>query len=155
MPLFDDELTFVVDPEIPDGGDYDGLAGVRTYMERFLEPWESLTIAAESMREAGDKVLVRVVQNGIGQGSGVPVEMRYCQVWTFQDGRVTRLEVILDEERALEAAGQRLSLRVPRRQLAACSRNAAITASSSAEKRREMLRCQSAATGPQISRARA
>jgi len=97
-PLFDEEVTMVVDPGIPDGGIYQGLAGIRSYMERFLEPWESLTIAAESFTEAGDKVLVRTVQSGIGQGSGDPVEMRYCQEWTFRDGRVIRLEVIMDEQ---------------------------------------------------------
>ena len=105
VPPYDENVTLVVDREIPDGGEYEGIAGVRSYMQDFLEPWESLTIAAESFTEAGDKVLVRVAQKGLGQGSGVPVENRYCQVWTFRDGRVIRLEVIMDEQRALEAAG--------------------------------------------------
>ncbi len=65
-------MTLVVDRGIPDGGDYQGAAGVRNYMQQFLEPWESLTIAAESIEEAGDKVLARVVQKGSGRGAACP-----------------------------------------------------------------------------------
>ena len=79
--------------------------GVRDYMSRFLDPWESLTIAAESFREIGDTVLVAVHQAGIGRGSGAPVDIRYFQLWTFSGGRVVRLDVIMSEATALEAAG--------------------------------------------------
>ena len=105
VPLFDDGVTLVVDSGIPDGGTYDGPRGVRSYMARFLDPWEHLTITAESLQEVGDVVLVRVRQHGIGRGSGVPVENSYFQLWTFRGARVLRLEVIMAEERALEAAG--------------------------------------------------
>ena len=68
-------------------------------------PWESLTIAAEWFRDAGDTVLVGVRQDGIGRSSGAPAVQRYFQIWTFRGGRVIRLEVILDEGRALKAVG--------------------------------------------------
>ena len=100
MGLFDDNVALAVDPNIPDGGIYEGLDGVRRYMWSFLEPWDSLTIAAKSFEAAGDKVLVAVRQAGTGQGSGVPVELEYSQLWTFRDGRVVRLEIIMSEERA-------------------------------------------------------
>ena len=98
--LFDDDVKLDVDPGIPDGGSYEGLDGVRRYMSTFLESWDSLTIAAKSFQDAGDKVLVAVRQAGTGQGSGVPVELEYSQLWTFRDGKVVRLEVIMSEERA-------------------------------------------------------
>ena len=50
-------------------------------------------------------MLVAVRQDGIGQGSGVPVELHYFQLWTFSDGKAIRLEVIMSEERAREAFG--------------------------------------------------
>ncbi len=74
LPLLDEDITLAIDSGIPDGGEYEGMEGVRDYMSRFLDPWESLTIAAESFREIGDTVLVAVHQAGIGRGSGVPVE---------------------------------------------------------------------------------
>jgi ketosteroid isomerase-like protein len=106
LPLLDENLTLVIDPDIPDGGDYEGMDGVRRYMSTFLEPWESLTIAAESFEAAGNSVLVKVRQAGIGRGSGAPAELRYFQLWTFNEGKVVRLEVIMSEERAREAVGR-------------------------------------------------
>jgi ketosteroid isomerase-like protein len=105
LPLFDANLALVIDPEIPEGGTYVGSDGVREYMSRFLDSWESLTIAGESFEEVGDTVLVEVRQRGIGRGSGAPVETGYFQLWTFRGTKVVRLEVILSERRALEAVG--------------------------------------------------
>jgi ketosteroid isomerase-like protein len=31
--------------------------------------------------------------------------MRFAQVWTFRDGRITRMNMYADREEALEAAG--------------------------------------------------
>jgi ketosteroid isomerase-like protein len=105
LPLYGPDVVLVVDSDIPDGDTYLGHDGIRRYMLRFLDPWESLTIAAEWFRDAGDTVLVRVRQDGIGRSSGAPAVQRYFQIWTFRGGRVIRLEVILDEGRALKAVG--------------------------------------------------
>jgi ketosteroid isomerase-like protein len=82
-----------------------GREGVRAYMTSFLDAWDSLTIAAESVEGTGDSVFVKVRQSGIGRGSGVPVETAYFQLWTFRGSRVIRLESILSEKEALEAVG--------------------------------------------------
>jgi len=105
LPLYDEAITLVIDPGIPDGGNYQGIEGVRTYMSAFLEPWDTLTIAAESYETIEDRVLVAVRQAGTGQGSGVPVELEYFQLWTFRDGKAVGFQVIMSEERAREAAG--------------------------------------------------
>jgi ketosteroid isomerase-like protein len=65
-------------------------------MQHFLEPWERLTIAADEISDGGDTVVASVLQSAVGAGSGVPVEVRYVQVWTFRDGRVVRLENFRD-----------------------------------------------------------
>lgn len=104
LPLFDANIALVIDSGIPDGGSYAGLDGVREYMLLFLEPWETIRIAGESFEEVGDSILVAVRQTGIGRGSGVPVDQRYFQLWTFRDDRVIRLEVIFNRQEALEAA---------------------------------------------------
>jgi ketosteroid isomerase-like protein len=105
VPLFDPNVLLVIDPEIPEGGTYVGPDGVRKYMSRFLDSWESLTIAGESFEEVGDIIAVKVRQKGIGLGSQVPAELEYFQLWTFRGPKVVRLEVILREERALEVLG--------------------------------------------------
>jgi ketosteroid isomerase-like protein len=105
LPLFAEGIVLIVDAEIPDGGTSVGVDGVRDYMSRFLDPWDSLSISGEAFDEAGDRVLVSVRQSGIGRSSGVPVELRYFQLWTFGGDRVIRLEVIFSERRARQAAG--------------------------------------------------
>ena len=67
--LLDENVTLLVDADIPDGGSYQGTDGVRDYMARFLEPWDSLTMAGGSYRDAGDSVLVKVHQTGIGRSA--------------------------------------------------------------------------------------
>jgi ketosteroid isomerase-like protein len=105
LPLYDENVTMVIDSGVPDGGTYMRPEGVLEYMSRFLAPWESLTIAGESFRDTGDTILVNVRQNGIGRSSGVPVELWYFHLWTFGAARVVRFEVIMDEAAALEAVG--------------------------------------------------
>jgi ketosteroid isomerase-like protein len=103
--VFDTEAELVLRGDFPDAGTYRGLDGIRTYMRGFLSPWERLTIEAEEIEAAGDRVLVRVRQRGTGGGSGVPTEMRYFHLWTFREDAVVRLESIRDEADARQAAG--------------------------------------------------
>jgi ketosteroid isomerase-like protein len=105
VPLFADDAVLVIDPEMPDPGAHSGTAGIREYMSRFLDAWESLTIAAASIESAGDHVLVEVAQAAVGIGSGATTTMRYFQVWTLRDGQVIRLESVKDETRARAMAG--------------------------------------------------
>jgi ketosteroid isomerase-like protein len=105
VSIFDQNATLVLDPELPEAGVYVGVDGIRSYMTRFLEAWESLTIRAESFKSVGDTVLVKVRQSGIGQDSGAPVGFDYFQLWTFRGGRAIRLELVLSEEKALAAVG--------------------------------------------------
>jgi len=105
--LFDRHVTLVIDPGIPDGGVFVGQEGMTTYMTRFLEAWESLTIDAKSIRPVGDSVFVEGRQVGHGKDSGIAVELRLFQLWTFRGNRVVRLETILSESEALEAVGLR------------------------------------------------
>ena len=105
---FAPEATLVIDPEIPDAGEYAGLEGIRNYTTHFLSAWESLAIEPQAFTEVGDDmILVRVVQNGIGRGSGIEASLDYFHLWKFRDGKVLRLESVLREGRALEAAGLR------------------------------------------------
>ena len=103
---FAPDAALVIDPEIPDPGEYRGLERIRYYMTHFLSAWESLTITPKSFTDASDDaILVRVDQTGLGAGSGIETTLRYFHLWSFRDGRVIRLESILREARALEAAG--------------------------------------------------
>lgn len=104
-PAYDEHILLVVRPEFADPGVFTGVEAVRGYMRAFLEPWEALTIEGTDFRAAGDSVLVRVVQRGVGRSSGARADLSYHHLWTLRGGKVIRIDVILDEKDALEAVG--------------------------------------------------
>ena len=61
--------------------------------ERFLDAWESLTIAADPSRRAATPSWPGSA--GVGKDSVAAVTLNYFHVWTLRDGRVIRLESIL------------------------------------------------------------
>jgi ketosteroid isomerase-like protein len=105
--LMEKNIVLVVTPSFPTEGVWLGVDGVKKHTAQVLDAWDSLTMTAESYTEVGDSVVVRVLQRGVGAGSGVPAEMRYFQLWSFRGGKAIRLEVIADEAEALEAVGLR------------------------------------------------
>jgi ketosteroid isomerase-like protein len=103
--LFDPRTQLVLRPPLPEAGTYHGPEEIRGYMLGFLEAWDNAAIEGESFIAAGDSVVVGVHQHATGTESGIPVELRYFQVWTFRGGTVARIESISERSDALEAAG--------------------------------------------------
>ena len=67
--------------------------------------WERYTIEAEDFRATGDTVLARIHQRGKGKASGVDTDLRSYMVFTFRGRKIVRIDNVLDEADALEAAG--------------------------------------------------
>jgi ketosteroid isomerase-like protein len=109
-PVYDPFLVYIGqrgDSPDPDPGPHYGLEAVNNYMRRFLDSWDNWRIAASDFRDAGDTVVVRARRSGVGKTSRAPVEDEAFHVWTFRGGKIIRLEVFVEERRALEAAGLR------------------------------------------------
>ena len=53
--------------------------------------------------DAGERVVVILNQRGRSKATGIPVDMRFAQVWTFRDGQAVRMEMYKNVEEALEA----------------------------------------------------
>jgi ketosteroid isomerase-like protein len=103
--LYDPHVVLVLGTEFPDSGEYHGREGIERYTLQLLADWDRFTIQAEEFIPAGDSVVVAVHQQAVGSGSGVPVDMRYCQAWTFRGGAVIRLESFRERADALAAVG--------------------------------------------------
>jgi uncharacterized protein len=101
----DPHVVFVVQAPFLEPGVYLGHDGVRDYMSRFLEQWEHYTIEAEQFQAVGDTILVRIYQRGKGKASGIDTELRSYMLFTFRGRKIIRIENVLDETKALEAAG--------------------------------------------------
>lgn len=103
--LFDPDVVLVIRADFPDAGAYAGREQIGAYMRNFLATWTDAVIEAEEIRGAGDRVAVAVHQEATGSGSGLSIDMRYWQVWTFRDGAVIRIESIRRRSEVDEALG--------------------------------------------------
>jgi ketosteroid isomerase-like protein len=103
--LFDSDVVLVIRAEFPDAGAYVGPDEIRGYMRHFLSSWTDAVIEAEDVFGAAERVAVAVHQQAIGTGSGLSVDMRYWQVWTFRGSAVTRIESIKTRSEVLDAVG--------------------------------------------------
>jgi ketosteroid isomerase-like protein len=103
--VFDPNVVFVMRPEFPEAGVYQGVEGVAEYTRGFLEPWSRITIEAEEITVAGDSVVVAVRQRGTGSASGAVTEINYFHVWSFRGGKAIRFESVRERAEALAAVG--------------------------------------------------
>ena len=92
-------------PEAPGAQTYHGPDGLRQAFEKWFESWEWMHLDIAEIIDAGSHVLVGLNQRARGSGSGVEVEITSHNVYTFRDGKVTRVQLFIDSVPALEAAG--------------------------------------------------
>jgi ketosteroid isomerase-like protein len=90
--------------ELLDGRILRGRDAVRTYFDTLqTEVWQELTMNVEAIADKSDSLVALVRWQGVGRGSGVPVDMRAAWVATLRDGQVASARLTLDREDALEA----------------------------------------------------
>jgi ketosteroid isomerase-like protein len=92
-------------PEAPGSQSFRGPDGARRALESWFEAWESMQIEIQDIEEVDDVILVTLHQRAKGRGSEVEVETDSYSVYRFSDGKVTRIELFLDRNDALAAAG--------------------------------------------------
>src|SRR5215216_2712273 len=89
--------------------DFGVLRGFEAAQESFRPYWEAFDdfrVEIEELVHADEKqVITRVRDGGRMRGSDSEVWNRFFHVWTFADGKVVRLSIHTDRNRALEAAG--------------------------------------------------
>jgi ketosteroid isomerase-like protein len=76
-------------------------------MREFLRQWADYVIEAKELKPVGDTVVASTVWRATGHGSGIPMEVSFFMLFTFRGRKIVRLESIVDESEALEAAGLR------------------------------------------------
>jgi ketosteroid isomerase-like protein len=105
------------DPEIefvradgPEAGTWRGFSGLAEGTRYRLSAWEGFRVVPEELRELdGERVLVLGDLRGRGKSSGVELESMGATaavVFELRGGRVVRLVVYMDQQRALEDAGR-------------------------------------------------
>jgi uncharacterized protein len=74
-------------------------------LRTWLSGWQDWRIEAEDFLEVGDHVIVLTRYRGKGRGSGVEVDQEGAHVFRIRDGRVVRLEIFADRQRAIDSVG--------------------------------------------------
>jgi ketosteroid isomerase-like protein len=74
-------------------------------LRQWLSPWRDWRCEVERFVAEGDTVVALTRYRGRGKTSGAAVDTEGAHVWTFRDGRVTRLVVYSSRETALKDAG--------------------------------------------------
>jgi uncharacterized protein len=106
--VMDPEVVIDLSRNIFNPAVYRGHDGVRKYVEAVEEVWEEFEARPEEFIDGGDTVVTAIRISGRGGGSGVPVEMRLFNIWTFRERKVLRMTGgYRDRAEALEAAGLR------------------------------------------------
>ena len=101
----DPEIEFVI-ADGPEPGTFRGLAGMAEVMRNLFGEIEDFRSEAEEYREL-DAEHVLVLRRVVGRGrlSGVPVSGRGAEVFEVRDGKVTRIVVYSERDRAFADLG--------------------------------------------------
>jgi ketosteroid isomerase-like protein len=91
--------------EAPGARTYRGAEGVQAALDSWFETWEWMRVEIQELREVGDRVLFTLHQRAKGRGSGIEIEITSWNVYSFRDGKVTRMQLFTSREPAFEAAG--------------------------------------------------
>jgi ketosteroid isomerase-like protein len=100
----DEDFEWVF-PDHPDGAVRHGPDGVIEFFRDLIDRFPDLEVEWE-LHEAGpNRVLAISRMHGHGRQSGVRTEMRFAQLWTYGDGRLTSMVVYTDVDEGRRAAG--------------------------------------------------
>jgi ketosteroid isomerase-like protein len=92
-------------PGHPEGDVRRGAEAIKTFFREWLEPWEEYDIDYDLRALDDERVLAICRMRGRGRQSGAEVEMRFAQLWQFEDGRPVRMVFYNDADKAKAAAG--------------------------------------------------
>jgi uncharacterized protein len=104
--IFSPDAEVVWAEEMPDfTGPNRGIEAITAGMQNLLAAWEDYVWSADEFIPSGDRVLVLFTARGRGKGSSVEVEAHWAHLWTFRDGKATRVEGFTGQAEAKRAAG--------------------------------------------------
>ena len=92
---------------VPDGQIYRGHDGVREAFRLWMGTWEDYHQERGELIDAGDEVIVPVVEHGRGKGSGVEMQRTTYGIWTLRDGKAIRIRFQSSRAEALADVGVR------------------------------------------------
>ncbi len=107
LAYMDPAIEWVGPPEWLEDSLYKGHDGVRKIALLWSEIFDEYHLDWERGIDAGDHVVVLLIQRARIKGSGDPIEQRIGYDWELRDGKGVSVHVYFSWEEALEAGGVR------------------------------------------------
>jgi ketosteroid isomerase-like protein len=105
LPLIHPEFEVTTPPDLASEPDtYRGHDGVRRWFDSFYEVMDDIRWDAREFHKAGDRVVVEFTLRARGKTSGLDFGQDAVMVWSFRDGKASRIELFQTLEEALAAA---------------------------------------------------
>jgi ketosteroid isomerase-like protein len=105
LEILDEQVEWDYVGAFPEAVTYHGPEQVGQFLSAWARGFDDFGFEADEIVDAGDSVMVYLHQWGRGRGSGVEVDSRTWQVFTFRDGKVVHCRGYETKAEALEAAG--------------------------------------------------
>jgi ketosteroid isomerase-like protein len=74
-------------------------------MYEWSDAWERIEYTPEEILGNGDTVVITVLYDGVGKGSGLSIEGRFWYLNRLRNGKIVYLRLYGDRNDALSAAG--------------------------------------------------
>jgi ketosteroid isomerase-like protein len=104
-PLIASDFEFVtVRQSVGFPGAQRGVEGFVTAYRAYAEMWESYSVKPKRFVEVGDKVVVEAKIAGTTRRGGVALEQQVAAVYSFESGKISRIEEFSDVASAHAAA---------------------------------------------------
>ncbi len=97
----------VYDHDILDAGEYRGHAGFGRWLKDWASAWSEYTLETEEFIDAGERVVVFILEKTTGHGSGVALDRHDAMVIAMRKGKIARLDYYNDRDQALKAVGRK------------------------------------------------
>jgi ketosteroid isomerase-like protein len=102
--VFSPDVEFEM-PDWPHSAGSRGVDGMRSIWQGTLAAWDDFRAEPDRFLEAGRHVVVLTHVHARGKDSGAEVSADTATVWTIEAGRVVRLVLYWDSDKALEDMG--------------------------------------------------
>jgi ketosteroid isomerase-like protein len=82
-----------------------GHDGIRQFFRKWLENFQDYEAQALDPVDAGEEVVITVLDRATGKGSGAAIERVHGEIWTVCDGLVVRIQIFDSRAEAMKAVG--------------------------------------------------
>jgi ketosteroid isomerase-like protein len=103
--LLAEDVEWVNPPEAVEPGTRQGADSFNKAISNVFAAWDDVRFDTERVIDNGDEVVALGQLHGRVHGPGMEVDSPHGEIWTFRDGRVTRMEWFNTHRETMEAAG--------------------------------------------------